>query len=89
MLFAAAVNFINLFVFVFNIVLLVRVVMSWFNPTFEGRIGRLFFDLTEPLLVPIRRVLPQSQSLDFSPLVAFILLELISGLANWIAGGGA
>jgi len=86
MLLNVAVNFINLFVFVFNIILLIRVVMSWFNPTLEGRIGRLFFDLTEPLLIPIRRVLPQSQMLDFSPLVAFILLELLSGLVNWIAG---
>ncbi len=87
MFLAVAVNFINLFVFAFNFILLGRVVLSWFNPTFEGRVGRILFDLTEPVLIPIRHLLPRTQMLDFSPLVAFLLLELLSGLANWIAGG--
>jgi YggT family protein len=83
---AVFINFINLFVFVFDIVLLARVVMSWFNPQLAGRFARILFDLTEPILAPIRRVLPQSQLLDFSPLVAFLLLQLLSGLVNWLGG---
>ncbi|HUC86805.1 MAG TPA: YggT family protein [Candidatus Saccharimonadales bacterium] len=86
MVLAVLINFINLFVFVFDIVLLARVVMSWFNPQLSGRIGRLLFDLTEPILAPIRAVLPRSQMLDFSPLVAFLLLQGISALVNWLAG---
>jgi YggT family protein len=84
---AVFVNFINLFVFVFNIVLLARVVMSWFNPQLSGWVGRLLFDLTEPVLVPIRRLLPRTQMLDFSPLIAFLLLQLLSALINWLVGG--
>ena len=83
---AVLVNFINLFVFVFDIVLLARVVLSWFNPQLSGWIGRLLFDLTEPVLLPIRAVLPRSQALDFSPLVAFLLLQLVSALVNWLVG---
>jgi YggT family protein len=60
--------------------------MSWFNPQLSGRIGRVLFDLTEPVLAPIRRVLPQGQALDFSPLVAFLLLQLVSALINWLIG---
>ena len=86
MVLAIAVNFINLFVLAFNIILLARVIMSWFNPTFDGRIGRLLFDLTEPLLAPIRRLLPRTAMLDFSPLVAFLLLELLSQFANRLGG---
>jgi YggT family protein len=87
MLIAVVVNFINLFVFVFNTVLLARVVISWFNPQLEGGFGRLLFDLTEPVLAPVRRVLPQSQVADFSPLVAFLLLQLLVGLVNSLVGG--
>ena len=76
------VNFINLFVLVFNFLLLVRVLMSWVNPNPAGGIGGLIFDLTEPVLAPIRGILPKSQMLDFSPLVAFIILQILSGVAN-------
>ena len=82
---AIFVNFINLFVFVFNILLLARVVWSWFNPQPQGGIGAFLFDITEPILAPIRRVLPKSEMLDFSPLVAYLLLQLLSLLAGRLA----
>ena len=76
------INFINLFVFVFNFLLLARVLMSWINPTPSGGIGGLLFDLTEPVLAPIRKILPRSQMIDVSPLVAFLLLQLLAEVAN-------
>jgi YggT family protein len=86
MLIAVFANFINLFVMVFDLVLLARVVVSWVNPTLQGGLGRLLFDLTEPVLAPIRRLLPQSQFLDLSPLVAFLLLQLLVGAVNAALG---
>ena len=62
------------------LVLLGRVLMSWVNPRFEGPVGRFLFETTEPILAPIRRVLPQSGFIDLSPLVAFLLLSVISAL---------
>ena len=83
----ALVNFINLFVFVFNILILARVLFSWVNPMPTGGIGLLLVDLTEPVIGPIRKVLPKTQMIDFSPLVAFLLLELLAQLANrYLAG---
>ncbi len=76
------VSFINLFVFFFNIVLLARVVWSWFDPVPSGGIGRILIDLTEPVLQPIRRLLPPTQMLDFAPLLAFIMLQLLAMLVN-------
>lgn len=81
------VEFVSLFVFVFNILLLARVVFSWFNPQPNGGIGGFLFDVTEPVLAPIRAVLPKSQMLDFSPLVAFLLLQLLGMLASRLASG--
>jgi YggT family protein len=79
---AILINFINLFVTVFNLLLLARVLMSWVNANPSGGVGGLLIDLTEPVLAPIRRVLPRSQMLDFSPLVAFLLLQLLAEFAN-------
>ncbi len=55
------------------LVLIGRVLMSWVDPRFEGPIGRFLYETTEPILRPIRGVLPQTGMLDLSPIVAFLL----------------
>lgn len=65
----------NLLLSLFNIIywavfilLLARMILSWTN--IGGyEIRSLVFRLTEPMLEPIRRVLPQSGGIDFSPMV--------------------
>ncbi|ADU50995.1 protein of unknown function YGGT [Thermaerobacter marianensis DSM 12885] len=64
--------------------LLVRVIMSWFiqgnyNRTFHD-VYRVLVQLTEPVLAPIRRVMPATGPLDLSPLVALLLVQLV----EWI-----
>lgn len=41
------------------------------------RIARFLFEITEPILAPIRRVLPQTGMIDFSPLLAILLIEAV------------
>jgi YggT family protein len=56
------------------IVLLARVVLSWVQADPRNPIVNLINQLTEPLLAPIRRLLPQTGPVDFSPMVAFIVV---------------
>ena len=72
--------FLRFLVIALYLVLLGRVLMSWVNPRFEGPVGRFLYETTEPFLSPIRRVLPQTGFVDFSPLVAFFLLSAISAV---------
>jgi YggT family protein len=69
--------FLRFLIIAFYVVLLGRVLFSWVNPRFEGPVGRFLFETTEPILAPIRRVLPQTGMLDLSPLVAFLLLSVV------------
>jgi YggT family protein len=69
--------FVRFLIIALYLVLLGRVLMSWVNPRFEGPVGRFLYETTEPILAPIRRVLPQSGMIDFSPLVAFLLLSIV------------
>jgi YggT family protein len=69
--------FIRFLIIALYLVLLGRVIMSWVSPRFDGPVGRFLFETTEPILAPIRRVLPQTGMIDFSPLVAFILLSVV------------
>ncbi|MEO6349204.1 MAG: YggT family protein [Candidatus Limnocylindrales bacterium] len=69
--------FIQLFVTVLWLLVIGRVLLSWINPRFDGAIGRFLFETTEPLLAPIRRVLPQTGMMDLSPLVLMLLLGVV------------
>jgi YggT family protein len=75
---AFLVVFVRFMIIALYLVLLGRVLMSWINPRFEGPVGRFLYETTEPFLAPIRRVLPQGGMLDWSPIVAFVILSVIA-----------
>ncbi len=62
---------------VMYLALLVRVVASWFQLSPYRNPVRLAHTLTEPILAPIRSVLPTFGMIDLSPIAAYFLLRLI------------
>ena len=62
-------------VYIFIVVTIARAILSWFQPGYHPLV-RLLDSLSEPLLLPIRRVLPPIGGLDFSPFVLIIVLTL-------------
>jgi YggT family protein len=61
-----------------------RVIFSWtgFDPT--NSIYQVVYEITEPILGPIRRIMPRLGMIDLAPMVAIFVLFVI---ANWAAGG--
>jgi YggT family protein len=64
---------------IYAFMIIVRVIMSWFISNPSNAIYRFLIQMTEPFLGRIRRLLPRS-GLDFSPLIAIILLEILSSI---------
>jgi YggT family protein len=63
----------------FQLVLLARVLMTWIpNLDYRNPIVRFLINVTEPILEPVRRLLPSTGGMDFSPLVVFIVIALFS-----------
>lgn len=60
-------------------ILIIRAVLSWVSQG-QNPIEYLFYQLTEPLLAPIRRILPVMGGLDFSILILFIGLQFANYL---------
>ena len=54
-----------------------RVVMSWVDPTGRNQVSAFLIQLTEPMLSPIRRMLPPTGMMDWSPLIVLIVLGLL------------
>ena len=66
------------------ILILVRVVFSWVSPYPNNSVYRFVFQLTEPILSPVRRRLPPISGMDLSPLVVTLLAYFaIAALRNF------
>jgi YggT family protein len=71
------VRLLSVLIDLYSLVVLVAVVVSWV-PTLRGTpLVSVVERLTEPVLEPIRRVLPPTGGLDFSPMVLLFLLWIL------------
>ena len=61
----------------YTVALLVYVVLSWLGDRGAGPMGVVLGELVEPLLRPVRRVLPPIAGLDLSPLLVMLLLQAV------------
>ena len=82
---ALLLTFLQMLALVLWLLLIARVVLSWTNPMGGGGLVAFIYQATEPILAPIRRVLPPTSGIDWSPLVAMLILGLVLRL---VAGVG-
>jgi YggT family protein len=63
---------------IYEVILLARILMSWIRPDPYHPVVQWLRKLTDPVLEPVRRLLPlNAGGIDFSPMVVFIVLEVI------------
>lgn len=65
--------------------ILARVIISWLPVPRDNKIIALLYQITEPILAPIRRIFERSSAgrnmmIDFSPLIAFLLIGVIRNI---------
>ena len=70
-------SFINLLFTILNFAILIRVILSWVRVNPYNPLVQIIFQITEPILAPFRRLIPPAAGLDFSPIVAFFVLEFL------------
>ncbi len=62
---------------IYTLFIIIRIVFSWGMLSYTNRLMRFLVDVTEPLLGPLRRMIPTLGWLDISPLVAILILWLL------------
>lgn len=68
----------NLLFWVLTLAVVARALLSWFDPMMRYPISQVLVDLTEPIVNPIRKVMPPiGGGIDLSPMIAVILLQVI------------
>jgi YggT family protein len=77
-MFEVFTNFFGLLALVLTVLILGRVLVSWTQPSGGGGITAFLYQVTEPILAPIRRVIPPTGSIDWAPMIAILLLGILT-----------
>jgi YggT family protein len=72
-------NIIDKTVLVFTILIIARAFLSWVPNLIDprGPIAEFLVTVTEPILAPIRSVMPRMGMIDLTPMIAILLLQVI------------
>lgn len=76
--------FINIFFNLLIITLFIRILLSWFRIAEDNFFVQILFDITNPILLPFQKIIPPVGMIDFSPIAAFIVLEIIRELLIFV-----
>ena len=74
----ALATIVNVILSIFYWLILIRALISWVNPDPHNAIVQFLYRTTEPILEPIRRIMPP-MSIDISPIIAFLVIIFFKG----------
>lgn len=76
-LYQAVSNFFQLL----QLVIIIRILLTWFpNINWYNQPFKFLRDVTDPMLEPFRKIIPPLGGIDFSPIVLFIVLNMLEGI---------
>lgn len=67
----------SLFLKIFWVAMIVMVIVSWVAPNSHNPAAELAYQISEPVLAPFRRLVPNLGGMDISPIFAFIAIQVI------------
>ena len=70
-------TFLGMILVILWLLVLGRVLMSWVDPMGRTQLGGFLIQATEPILAPVRRLMPQTGMFDFSSLIVLLVLGVL------------
>jgi YggT family protein len=83
----AVLALLGLVVNIYFFALLAMIILSWVAPASNSPALYLLHQLTEPVMAPFRKMLPAMGGLDFSPILVFILINVVKIALGHMAAG--
>ncbi|MBQ4092522.1 MAG: YggT family protein [Firmicutes bacterium] len=78
------IYFVDIAFEVYIYIIFARVICSWIRVNPYNKLYQFIFSMTEPLLAPIRRLMPKTMMLDFSPMILMLLVIFLQRIALMI-----
>ena len=72
--------FLSGFLKIYGYIIIARAIISWMNPNPNNPLIRFIHAVTDPVLEPIRRMLPNMGGIDISPFVAMVIIWFLMSL---------
>jgi YggT family protein len=79
---ASFVGLLGVFINILQLLFLARLIAQLIDRTGSNGITRLLIELTEPILAPVRRIMPATGGIDFSPTIVLILLFVLQNVIS-------
>jgi YggT family protein len=76
------VRFVDMLASILYIAILARVILSWLPIGGTNPIVALVYQITEPILAPLRRIVPRIGIFDLTPMIALILIGIIQSIVH-------
>jgi YggT family protein len=73
-------SFVSLLFWALELAILIRVLMSWIRPNPYNPFVQAIYQITEPIMGPLRRIIPPLGMIDITPMVALIILQIVQGI---------
>ncbi|MGO0696217.1 YggT family protein [Pseudomonas guariconensis] len=77
----AIIGVTSLFLKIFWVAMIVMVIVSWVAPNSHNPAAELAYQISEPVLAPFRKLIPNLGGLDISPIFAFLAIQVIQSYA--------
>ncbi len=77
-------GFLSTLISLYEIALLIRIVLSWVPHNPYNQAIRFLFKITDPVLIPVRKIIPPFKGIDFSPVVVFFALGIIKKMVGGV-----
>ena len=74
---AFLLNFVRMMLLALELLVLARVLLSWVDPAGRNPVAGFIVSTTEPILGPVRKLLPRTGMIDFSPLLVIVVLGML------------
>ncbi len=81
-------TFVELLFNILQFAIIIRALLSWFNPREDNPLVKFLVDITEPILAPLRRIVPRLGMVDITPLVAILLMSVIQQILHQVIRAG-
>jgi YggT family protein len=65
------------FLSIYELLIIIRIIFSWGGVSYGNRLMRFLVNVTDPLLLPLRRIIPPLGMFDISPIVALLMIWLL------------
>lgn len=78
-------SFISILLSLLLLLIVIRSILSWFSIQHDNPYIILLYQITEPILAPLRRVVPKIGLLDTAPLAAIFIIWVLMSLVAWFS----